>query len=294
MAIITKSFAPDFELCVDLHRSVLDNAPASVHHYIIVPRNDLSLFSQLAGSRTHIRCEVDLLPRSFISVPCSKFTINLHRPFPPVRGWILQQIVKLAAVAASEDDVVLVTDSDVEFVRPFSAETFVRDRVVRFYRKPKEVDERLPRHMIWHRVARSLLGLPRAQPPYTDYVSSPLGWNPAIVRQMLAQVAAVTGLPWATAIAGQLHFSESTLYGVFVDSVLGPPANSFASDDPLCPGHFGTAPLDQTTAGEFLCSLQPTDVAVMISAKSRTPLEIRRAALARYRAARDRGPALAG
>ena len=120
MAVITKSFAPDFELCADLHRSVLDCSPDSVHHHIIVPRQDLKLFGRLAGSRTHIRCETDFLPRSFVPVPFGNFTINLGRPFPPVRGWILQQVVKLAAVAASEDDVVLVVDSDVEFVRPFS------------------------------------------------------------------------------------------------------------------------------------------------------------------------------
>ena len=77
---------------------------------------------------------------------------------------------KLAAVAASEDDVVLLADSDVKFLRAFTAETFVRNGVVRFYRKPDQIDERLPRHMIWHRVARALLGLPPAEPPYTDYI----------------------------------------------------------------------------------------------------------------------------
>ena len=91
--------------------------------------------------------------------------------------------------------------------------------MVRFYRKPNQIDKRLPRHMIWHRVARALLGLPPAEPPYTDYISSPMAWDPTIVRQMLARVTATTGRPWPTAIAGQLHFSECTLYGVFVDDV---------------------------------------------------------------------------
>src|SRR5262245_53074874 len=126
MSVITKSFAPDFELCADLHRSVLDYSPDSVHHHIIVPRSDLKLFGRLAGPRTHIRCETDVLPRWFVPVPFRNVTINLSRPFPPVRGWILQQVVKLAAVATSEDDVVLVADSDVEFVQPFAAETFLR------------------------------------------------------------------------------------------------------------------------------------------------------------------------
>jgi hypothetical protein len=281
MAVITPSFAPDFELCSDLNRSVLAYSPDSVRHHIIVPASDLKLFGRLAGPRTNIRCEDDFLPRSFVSL--GNFKINLGRPFPPVRGWILQQVIKLAAVAERDEDVVLLVDSDIEFLRPFTVETFIRNGVVRFYRKHDEIDERLPRHMIWHRVARTLLGLPPADPPYNDYVSSLLPWDPAIVRRMLERVTATTGRPWTTAVAGQLHFSEWTLYGVFVDEAIGAPANSFASDDPLCLAYWGTVPLDQNGAVEFLRSMRPTDVAAMISAKSRTPLAVRRAAFADHR-----------
>src|SRR5215475_15794730 len=147
MAVITKSFAPDFELCTALNHSVLDNSPSTVQHHIIVPRSDLKLFGRLAGPRTHVRCETDLLPRTFVPVPFSNITVNLRRLFPPVRGWIQQQVIKLAAVAASADDVVLIADSDVEFVRRFTAEMFVRDGKVRFFCKPNQVDKRLPRHM---------------------------------------------------------------------------------------------------------------------------------------------------
>jgi len=283
MAVITPSFAPDFELCADLNRSVLAYTPDSVRHHIIVPASDLKLFGQLAGPRTHISCENDFLPRSFVTF--GKFKINLRRPFPPVRGWILQQVIKLAAVSECEEDVALLVDSDIEFLRPFTVETFIRNGVVRFYRKPDEIDERLPRHMIWHRVARTLLGLPPADPLYTDYVSSLLPWDPAIVRKLLERVTVTTGRPWATAIAGQLHFSEWTLYGVFVDEAIGAPANSFASDDPLCHAYWGTTPLDRDGAADFLRDVRPTDVAAMISAKSRTPLAVRRAAFARCRAA---------
>ena len=170
MAVMTKSFAPDFDLCAALNRSVLDNTPDAIHHYIIVPRTDLKLFDRLSGPRTHIRCEADLLPRTFVPMPFSNIVVNLARPFPPVRGWVLQQVIKVAAIAASEDDAVLVVDSDAEFIRPFTAEMFVRDGKVRFFCKPNQIDRRLPRHMTWHRVARDLLGLPPAEPPYPDYI----------------------------------------------------------------------------------------------------------------------------
>lgn len=285
MTVITKSFAPDLELCSDLNRSVLECAPASVQHHIIVPRQDLKLFEQLAGPRTRIRCDADFLPNSFLALPFGNFTVNLRQPLPPVRGWILQQIVKLAAVAAAEDDVVLVADSDVEFVRPFEPETFVQDGVVRLYRKPNAIAEQLPRHMAWQRVARTLLGLPARQPPYTDYISAMLACDPKIVRQMLVRVAATTGRPWAAAISGQLHFSEWTLYGIFAAEGLGAPVNSFVSDDSLCLSYWDESPLNKEAAIDFLRRTQPTDVAAMISAKSRTPMPVRRAAFAGYRAA---------
>jgi hypothetical protein len=287
MAVMTKSFAPDFELCAALNRSVLDNTPDTIGHHVIVPRSDLKLFGRLAGPRTHIRCEADLLPRTFVRVPFSNMMVNLSRPFPPVRGWIQQQVIKLAAIAESEDDVVLVVDSDVEFIQPFTAEMFVRDGAVRFFCKPNEIDKRLPRHMTWHRVARVLLGLPPAEPPYADYISSPLAWDPVIVRRMLARVAATTGRPWHTAVAGQLDFSECVLYGVFVDTVSGAPANSFAADDPLCLSYWEHAPLDLDSVAHFVRGVRPTDIAGMIPSKSRTPSAVRQAAFAALRAAQN-------
>ena len=294
LVVTTISFAPDFELCVTLNRSVLDHSPDAVQHHIIVPRSDLELFGRLAGPRTQIHCEDDFLPRTFVSVPFVNLKVNLRRPFPPVRGWIQQQVIKLTAVAASEYDAVLIADSDVEFFRRFTAETFVRDGRVRFFRNPNRIDERLPRHMIWHRVARALLGLPPAEPPYPDYISSLLVWDPVIVRRMLARVTATTGRPWATAIAAQLHFSEFVLYGVFVDNVLGAPANLFASDDPLCLSYWENAPLNPDSAAHFIRGARPTDVAALIQSKSRTPLVVREATLAALRAAPDAGMGLQG
>ena len=220
-------------------------------------------------------------------VPLVNIAVNLSHPFPPIRGWIQQQVVKLAAIAASEDDVVLVADSDVEFIRRFTAEMFVRDGAVRLFRNPNKIDRRLSRHMKWHRVARALLGLPSAEPPYPDYISSPLAWNPEIVRQMLARVEATMGRPWPTAIAGQIDFSECVLYGVFVDGVSRAPTNSFASDDPLCLVYWEPTPLNLESAERLMCDLRPTDIAAVIQSKSRTPSAVREATFAALRAAQN-------
>ncbi len=136
--------------------------------------------------------------------------------------------------------------------------------------------------MICHRAARVLLGLPPADPP------NMLTLDPKIVRRMLAQVMAKTGDPWSTAIARQIHFSKLTLYGLFVDEAIGAPANSFASHDPLCLTYCRETPLNLDAAVDFLGGVRPTDVAMMISEKSRTPLAALRAAFAHAQTASHR------
>lgn len=285
LAVVTPSFAGDYDRCVDLNRSVLTYAEKSVQHHLVVPRSDLPLFRRLSAPRTHIHDERSFLPRSFVPVrtfappPFRRLTVNLRRPYPPLRGWILQQIVKLAAAAQLDADIVVMVDSDIEFIRPFGEDTFRHDGAVRFYREPGGVASDKPRHLSWHRVARQLLGLPPAPPPYDDYVSSLLAWDPAIVRRLLARVEAVTGRRWTTAIGRQLHFSEWTLYGVYVAELADPAARSFTSDDSLCHSYWDETPLTDGSIQEFLRGVTPDEIAVMISAKSGTPTDLRRRAL---------------
>jgi hypothetical protein len=279
MVVLTPSYARDFALCADLHRSVLKYAPESVDHHLVVPRADVALFARLAGPRTHVHCEEDFLPRTYVRLPRLNYSINIRHPYPPVRGWIRQQVLKLAAAAKLQADVILLVDSDIEFIRPFDVKTFSRDGVVRFYRQANAVSDELPRHLLWHEAGRQLLGIPQSPPPYTDYVSSLLAWDGRLVQQTLDRVQETTGKSWATAIGQQLHFSEWTLYGLYLDEIAGSSATAFSSSDNLCLDYWDETPLRESTATAFMTGLRSTDVAVMISAKSRTPLSVRRSVL---------------
>lgn len=279
LAVVTPSYAPDLELCRDLNASVLAHTPASTVHYIITPRRDFDLFSALGGPRTRVWSVDQLLPRYFIGLPRVNFWLNLRRPVPPVRGWVMQQVVKLQAAAQIDADVLLSVDSDVVFVRPVTAETFRRDGRICLYRKDAGVDLRLPRHLIWHDVARTLLGVPRARPPLPDYVQSPNVWDRRTVLALLARIEQVTGRPWLHAFAAQPHISECTLYGVFVDEVPGDHANVSPVESMRCHNYWDRSPLSLEAARQFLRAMPAEDVAVMISAKSRTPVGVRRAAM---------------
>ena len=116
----------------------------------------------------------------------------------------------------------LLADSDVVFVRPVTAETFRKDGRLTYYRSDEAVHASMPRHIIWHDVARRLLGLPPAgPPPLPDYISPLNVWDRQAVLALRDRIEQVTGRPWLDAIGSQLHVSEFMLYGVFVEEVLG-------------------------------------------------------------------------
>ena len=164
----------------DLNASVVERGER-VRHTVIVPPRDLDLFGVLGGDRTSIRSVDEFLP-GLHRLP-RNYWLNPRRPWLPVRGWVAQQLVKLAAAAASRSDLVLMVDSDIVFVPA------VRRRDVHLgigtagvLPADDAVDDRLPRHVLWHEAARRLLGLgTRSTTPLPDYVSCPCVWEPSVV-----------------------------------------------------------------------------------------------------------------
>lgn len=278
LVVVTPSYGADYELCRDLNASVLRHTPRSTLHHIFVPQRDLRVFSSLQGPRTLVRSVNDILPRSFVQIPFANLWLNWRRPWPPARGWIVQQIVKLQAAAQAEADLILLADSDVRLVRHIDAKTFEIAGGHRFYRRDALIDSRMPRHLHWHNVARVLLGVGRVAPPLPDYISPFNVWSRATVLGLKNRIEAVTGQPWLEAVASHLHFSEFILYGVFVDEVLGQ-MKERRVDSMLCHSYWGHLPLGAESGKEFLSAAPRDSVAVMISAKSGTPLDVRRAVL---------------
>ncbi|MEO3869603.1 DUF6492 family protein [Nonomuraea sp. B12E4] len=278
LAVITPSYGPDAALFAELHRSVLELTPADTVHHVIVPSADKAVFAPYAGPRCRVLTEPEVLPRRYRRLPRGLWG-NLRRPWPPVRGWVIQQAIKIAVAAQIEADLVLIADSDIVLVRPTTPARFTTDGQLHLHRAENAVHAGMPRHLRWHQVARELLGLPPAAgPPLHDYVTSLNFWDPAIVRAMCARIAEVSGQDWLDAFNARLHISEFILYGVFVDQVLGthPP-----SDTTICHNSWDDTPMDLATALAFADRLGPDAVGMMISAKSRTPPEVRQAALER-------------
>ena len=278
MVVVTPTYAPDLDLFSDLHESVLQCFPANVRHVVVVTERNIVPFRRFEGPRCTVVGIDDVLPRSVRALPRVQTRINLRQPVPPLRGWILQQLVKLAVAERAQERIVIMADSDLVFVRPVTVETFAPGGRVRLYRKDNAVDGSMSRHVRWHAVARKLLELPAASPPLPDYVSGLNSWDRQVVKRMLRRIENASGRRWIESVGKELHFSEQILYGVQADEV------EEASDltptrDSLCHEYYNNSiPLTPERARAWLASLGPDDVAYMISSKSQTPLRVRRAA----------------
>jgi Family of unknown function (DUF6492) len=297
LAVITPSYRNDWPLFVDLHQSVLRNTPESVKHYVIVPNADVQLFSQAAGPRCIIIPEETLYPRHYRPAPAANrilhllpriplsarvAALNIKRPFHPVRGWVMQQALKMEACRRIAADITLMLDSDVVLIRPVTQATLSNEGRPRLYRLPGAVGVHLPQHMQWHVVSRKLLGLPPPDLPAPDYVSSFTVWDPYILRALLARIELVTSEHWMDAVTAQRNFSEWTIYGVFADELMKDRIGS-AAESSLCHSYWGVIPLNAASAEEFVAGTGQNDVAILIQSKSRTPIAVRRAALSSFR-----------
>ncbi|MGN9785140.1 DUF6492 family protein [Nonomuraea sp. ZG12] len=279
LAVVTPTYAQDAELFALLHRSVLEHtSPDTVHHVFVSPA-DLELFARYQGPRCRVWDRSKLLPSRYVRVPGTDVHVDYRRPWPPLRGWVFQQTVKIAAADLVDADTMLIVDSDAVLVRPTSAASFTVDGRLSLHRVDDGVTADMGRHVRWHQVARELLGLPPAPPPpLPDYVTALTFWDPAVVLAMRRRISEVTGRDWMDAFNARLHISEFILYGVFVDEVLkaSPPVNTT-----ICHLSYNHEPWDEPTAVAFAGRLPRDAVGMMISAKSHTPMDARLAAIRR-------------
>ena len=171
----------------------------------------------------------------------------------PVRGWLLQQLVKLAVAESLSADILVHADSDVVFLRPFSVASVANgDGDVRLYARPGSIDESLPYHVRWHRSAEELLGLDAADLPMPDFISSLVTWKRENALALLQHIERTTGRHWLRALASAWDVSEYTLYGRFAQDVLGPSGGQFVSPAPLCLDYYKRVPLTVPELTTFL------------------------------------------
>lgn len=270
LAFVTPSYPPDLERCELLVRS-LDRFGAAYNHYIIVDRADMPAFAHLASQRTILIEAEAIIDRCFIRIPWRGSSWYNWRALP-MRGWISQQVYKLGAIKVAPEDILVMTDSDTTFVRPFTVENFLVDGKTGLL----DVDYCAGKVPVWSEVATKLLGL-SAVPKLRGHVGNLIAWRREHVAAIHTHVERTTGLPWQIAIARQRTFSEYILYGIFAREVLGYGASHHApSTRALVKQPWDHDLTTPENLERYIADLEPDNIAVMIHSKDGLPVSAAR------------------
>ncbi len=269
-AIITPSFRTDFEQCRLLTETVRAHVAPHVKHYLTVDRRDGELFAELAGPRTEILYVEDVVPWWIRRLPFARrWWLSLKTP--PIRNWMLQQIVKLSVAKFIPADVLIFVDSDVFFVRPYDPMTLMRGGNVPLFREYGE-ELRCDFNRRWHRVGAKLFGLSPQDDYLTSYVGNIITWRTENVRLLHDHIEKVTGRSWIESVSRLPAMSEYVLYGMFCEHVLKERSGHYFDSNISSLCYWKTQKLDVPALREFRGELKPEHLAVMVSAKSRTPV----------------------
>jgi hypothetical protein len=270
LAFVTPSYPPDLERCELLVQS-LDRFGPAFNHYIIVDRADMAAFAHLASPRTILIEAESIIDRRFIRIPWKGSSWYNWRALP-MRGWISQQVYKLGAIKVVPEDILVMTDSDTTFVRPFTVDNFLIDGKTGLL----DVDYCAGKVPVWSAVATKLLGL-SAVPNLRGHVGNLIAWRREHVAALHVHVEHVTGLPWQIAIARQRTFSEYILYGIFVREELGYGASLHGpSTRALVKQPWEHDLTTEESLKTYIHDLEPDNIAVMIHSKDGLPVSAAR------------------
>ncbi|WP_421914440.1 DUF6492 family protein [Mesorhizobium sp.] len=265
-AIVTASYAPDFERCRLLCETIDRHVSGMAHHYILVEQRDVTLFRQLQDGRRTIVDERALLPRWLHAFddPLSllRRRIWLSLKTMPLRGWHVQQLRRIAIAAHAREDVLIFCDSDVAFLRSFDCGAFWRNGKVRLFRRDGVLENSgHEEQRIWSRNAGAVLGIDEAVVSTHDYISTLIAWHRETVTAMCAEIEKVHGRGWVQVIGSERKFSECMIYGRYVDDVLGG-AGHFHGSEELCRVHWTGEALSDDEFRRFVAAMAPEQVAI--------------------------------
>ncbi|MCY0149952.1 DUF6492 family protein [Hoeflea sp. G2-23] len=285
-AVMTASYAGDFDRCALLCESMDRFMQGDWHHYLLVERADVALFRSLEGGKRTIVSEAELFPFWLRSFP-DPLSLGRRRlwlsPFSlPLRGWHAQQIRRLAMARHVDAETLLSIDSDVVLVRPFDPVGLWREDRLRMFRADNGAHDATPGHLAWLAHAGDILGLPQRPAPAHDYISNMVAWRVDTARALLDHLESHNGKGWIRAVISSRAISECMIYGRFVDEVQGG-AGHYPDERSLSHVLWFKETFPQTTEGlmEFMRGIRPDQVAIGVQSFVGHPLsEIRKAAFA--------------
>jgi hypothetical protein len=261
-AIVTPSYFPDLGRCQLLVES-LERTGATCKHYLIIDRTDYAAFAHLASNRVIIIKSEDILEYWLHRLPGRGGYWASLRSLP-VRGWIIQQILKLAIASHVPESTLIYCDSDTSFVRHFSIDDILIGKKVGLL----DVDFADSNVAKWTKIACRLLGCDAESVTFRGHVGNMICWQRKNILLLHEKLQAVSGQSWQLTIARERHFSEYILYGVFIRACLGYDASGHAqSTKPLVTNSWELDLSSDQALSDFFYNIDPQSVAVMVHSK---------------------------
>jgi hypothetical protein len=231
IAIVTPSYRNDFEYVKDLSRSLDQYCSVPFKHILIVPESDRKMFSVLQSDRRIVMTKEEVLKRhGFFKLPLPKrllipglidrrFKEQWYKPgVGRLSGWVIQQLIKLAATEYTDAEVMVFVDSDVLLFRELGAEDLYIDGALKLTQKP--IHSGMTSHIRWHANALALVGAKEFKGDLFNYIGQLICWRRDVLQQLQQRITETTGENWIVALARKRDISEYILYGVFVEAVL--------------------------------------------------------------------------
>jgi hypothetical protein len=133
------------------------------------------------------------------------------------RGWILQQVVKLAVAYQSQADAIIYADADVMFIDDYDAHSYWQGDTLRLFETMRGPTMRTDRrYKNWYKSASDLMSLGPPDKINGAYIAQLNAVRPDSVRQMCDKIEQVVDRDWQRELLARLDFSEFILYGSYV------------------------------------------------------------------------------
>jgi len=278
LAVLTPSFEGDFDQCRLLVQSLEKHLKDDYKHYVVVDRSDEALFKQIESSRTEIVLKEDVLPFWIspwkVPLPRSGRVMRPSLKSWPIRGWIYQQMAKVEMAHRLQEEVVIMSDSDVILIKDLSVYDLIGDGHTPLYWKPGQNDLSRTDHVKWHYTSCKVMGYPEPQFPQPNYISPFNLWRPEQVRAMKKKMEDTTGTDWITTIARNWDFCEPIAYGTYVEAEGPESCGHRFTEENLCHSHWDLVPLDAAGLEKFLSEMPEHCYSVNIQSKSGTPQSV--------------------
>jgi hypothetical protein len=240
---VTPTYRNDFPLVVDLCQSVDQYARGDFAHLLIVPDSDRRLFLPLQSARRQVMTKEEVLQGTGlrrlpfparIRIPgIVDRRLNeqwLFRGRRRLGGWLVQQIIKLSAASYADSEVIIMLDSDLAMIRPFSLDHVHVDGKTLLYEHT--LGSHLAPQQRWFRIAHEILGLQPGE--YVNHIGPFICWRRHNLKRLYRRIESVSGMEWVAAICGRNELAEYMLYGTYCRKVDPENCGHFFADTMMC------------------------------------------------------------